>query len=124
MGFKSERISAESVENCKDSTATAAPQWLVQAPGRDVPEASPWGGLSGHVQLEGTFQAKPVHLPTKERINTMADTQIQLWLYIKTSNNIKKSSCPAVVHVKVLHDKMDADSELHADTQWIDGWMD
>lgn len=44
-------------------------------------------------------------------------------LYIKTLNNVKKSSYSAV-HLKLLHDKMDPDSQLSADTQWIYRWTD
>lgn len=120
---------------CRDTVRTLLPlllhsDWfrpLVTMSLKLLPEGafqgmSSWKEPSRQSQFIGTGSIFP-HLPTKEGINTMADTHIQPWLYIKTLNNIKKSSCPAVVHVKLLHDKMDADSELHADTQWIDGWI-
>lgn len=60
VSFKSERISAVSVEIRTLQPLLLHSDWA-QAFGHDAREAFLWGGLSGHVQLEGTFQAKPVH---------------------------------------------------------------
>lgn len=60
---------------------------LFQASGHDAPEVSPWGGVSGHIELQGNFQATQGHVewintyPQKtEKSDTMADTHLQLWL--------------------------------------------
>lgn len=94
VSFKSERISAVSVEIRTLEPLRLHSDWA-QAFGHDAREAG--RNLPGKAS-SWEMDPDPIHPQKTEKTNTMADTQNQLWLHIQTLHNVKKNLCVAVVH--------------------------